>query len=239
MGQPRFNPLESFLGIGPTDLSPGIFSPASERSSLFDTPRQTHTNIMDRPRPISSPPSMPPVRALPKPDPVVSEPRAIARKAVPRLDGDELLPTDLKRNYLRRGGVELFTPGDEAIPRPGLHRLEMDRAAPERPVARRQTTLPPSMPSAAVSFAPVVKDASSSRPPMQRAASGSSFSRFFHSRRPAAPNPTEAYSSSSGSDKTLVEKGELLKKMAHVSKSSPKSPKSPKSHWSVREAKPA
>lgn len=414
-GHPRFNLMDAFLGLGPTDISTptptgaplvtpyadmftpglGLLSPMSERSSLFETPKQNAKSIMDRPRPISPPEFLDAFPAYPRnrhqlspklprglhspsstdthvesvdahlagpsssethvddemdlpPSPKQVGPRlGTTRKAVPQLTDAELrqieqgdvvmtdAPGNLTRNYLRRGAVELFTPGDGAIPRPALaHRrtesVQTSVTPPRRPTPKRQTTLPPDFEAevvlprtsprrdprqqamhqapqhqspryhqqhqyhpqqqhqhqyqqhgqyqpetpprrtpkyASVTFSPEVKDVrdlreSPVRPPMQRAtSSSSSFSRFFHHRskssttaqvisspltnspgkgQPKAgmrPVSMEGFSSSSGSDKTLVEVRDMLRKIGHGHGHGHGSPKSPRSPRDVGESR--
>jgi len=172
-----------------------------------------------------------------------------------------------QRNYYRRGAVELFTPSDATLPRPPLTRRAVSvqghtmRTDVIRPVVPRQATQevaknePPrpgqSSPgiryprTATVTFAAEATEARPlSRPPIARASSASTLSRFFHGRskssshapviaapadvkpvRPALrPRSMEGWSSSSGSDNTLVEIRGMLRKAGEH----PRSPQSPR-----------
>ena len=183
------------------------------------------------------------------------------------------------RRFERRGAIEQFTSGDESLPRPSAHRrtisvqdyhlqqnrrpelphhMTFDQAYTVGPIHTARFADLPSEPQAPVR--PRLKKQSSvafldadrvSRPVMQRAASSSSFSRFFHSKSsksslnpahvsPAGPlksalKPTGAdEASSSGSERTLVEVKDLMSKLMDRSRNSmnPGSPRSPKDRTS-------
>ena len=119
-----------------------------------------------------------------------------------------------------------------------IERTELPRPSPTSPGNRYPR-------AATVTFAAEPKEVKPlPRPPIARVASGSTLSRFFHGRsrstsstqavvspsetKPARPSlrpkSMEGYSSSSGSDKTLVEVRDLLRKVG----GSPRSPRSPR-----------